>query len=362
MKKKTLVSVILVVALIVIIIIARTANGSSSEVSKSGRFAGTSGDRVLEVQVMILEPAVTGERVSTVGNILSNEEIEIRSEISGRIDSIFFEEGGRVRAGDVVLKINDAELQAQASRAAARLTLAEQEEQRQRLLFDKNLSSKQEYDNALTNLNLMKAEAQLVAAQLTKTVLRAPFDGKIGLRYVSVGSTINPSTLITTLQDTRTVKIDFSIPEKHALAVKVGDKLTFAIQGSPRTFIGSIYAIDPRIDPATRTLRLRGVSPNHDGTLLPGSLASVELSFRQKKTIMIPAYALIPELKSHVVYLAVNGKAEVRNVDIGIRTDQLVEIVKGVEAGDTLITSAILQLKPGTRVATRVSASGGKAQ
>lgn len=307
-------------------------------------------DQRIPVQMEVVHSEKLGERVLTVGTVLANEEVEIRSEISGKIDQIFFKEGGRVKKGEVLLKINDAELQAQLLRAQYRQTLTAEQAERQRQLFEKNLASQEEYDIMLSELNIRKAETQLIQVQLDKTEIRAPFEARIGLRWVSEGSYISPQTLITTLQDIHPLKIDFTIPEKYAGLIKAGDQITYTVQGISGKFSGTIYSFESKIDQATRTLRMRALSPNPDGVLIPGAFASIEVVMKEKEALLIPSYALIPELKGHRVFLNKAGKAFSQSVEIGTRTDQQVEITRGLQVGDTLITSAILQLRNGMAI------------
>lgn len=337
-------------ALLILAALVLPKLGSSDK--KPGINSSVSGsrDQQLAVRTFVVHPEMLGDRVLTVGTILPNEEVEIRSEISGKIDRILFKEGANVVKGEMLLKINDAELQARFLQASSRRTLAEQEEQRWRELIEKSLASPQEYDRALSELNVVKAEAQLIEAQLSKTEIRAPFDGVVGLRYVSEGSYVTPATRITMLQDHHVAKIDFAIPERYAGAVTKGDAINFSVEGSSRSFTGTVYAVESRIDPATRTLHVRALSPNPDGAFLSGAFANVEVVLKPKDTLMIPSNALIPELKGHKVFLYKGGKAVPQSVEIGVRTDERVEITQGMQPGDTLITSAILQLRPGMPV------------
>lgn len=307
-------------------------------------------DQRIPVQMEVVHSEKLGERVMTVGTVLANEEVEIRSEISGKIEKIFFKESGRVKKGEVLLKINDADLQAQLLRAEYRQTLAAEQAERQRQLFEKKLASQEEYDIMVSELNIRKAETQLIQVQIDKTEIRAPFEARVGLRWVSEGSYISPQTLITTLQDIHPVKIDFTIPEKYASQIGVGDQITFIVQGISGKFSGSIYSFESKIDQSTRTLRMRALSPNPDGVLIPGAFASIEVVMKEKESLLIPSFALIPELKGHRVFLLKEGKAISQSVEIGTRTEEQVEIIQGLQAGDTLITSAILQLRPGMAV------------
>ena len=322
----------------------KSDSSSTAPVTEAARASGTA------VRMLTVHAETLGDRIVTVGTILPNEEVEVRSETSGKIERIAFHEGRRVQKGDLLVKINDAELQAQLLRAQYREALTEQQEQRQRQLFDKKLASQEEFNIAVNELNIAKAEVQLIKTQIAKTEFRAPFDGVIGLRFLSEGSYVTPATRITTLQDNRTVKVDFKVPEKYASGIANGGKINFKIQEAARSFAGTIYARDTKIDQTSRTLHVLARSPNPDGALLPGSFANVEVMLAEKKALLIPAEALIPELKGHRVFVAKGGKAVSQEVEIGIRTDERVEVTQGLAEGDTLIASAILQLRHGMAV------------
>lgn len=322
----------------------KSNDSGNVQVAAASRETGTA------VRMLAVQPEKLGDRLVSVGTILPNEEVEVRSEISGKIERIAFQEGRRVPKGELLVKINDAELQAQLLRAQYREALAEQQEQRQRQLFERKLASQEEFNIAVNEWNIAKAEVQLIKTQIAKTEIRAPFDGVIGLRFLSEGSYVTPATRITTLQDNRTVKIDFKVPEKYASAIVSGGKINFRVHESSRNFTGTIYARDTKIDQVSRTLHVLARSPNPEGVLLPGSFANVEVILEEKEALLIPAEALIPELKGHRVFVAQAGKAVSREVEIGIRTEERVEVTQGLTAGDTLITSAILQLRPGMAV------------
>jgi membrane fusion protein (multidrug efflux system) len=338
-----------------VIVLVLPKVGSLRGNSNRSQTATTSRDQTPSVRTYILKSEKLGDNVNTVGTILSNEEVELKSEISAKVVKIFFKEGSKVKKSDLLVKMNDAEQQAQLLRAQHRQTLAEQMENRQRQLHEKKLTSEEEHETAVTELNIVKAEVQVIKAQIDRSEIRAPFDGVIGLRYVSEGSYITPATRIATLQDNRTVKIDFAIPEKYAGSIKTGDKINFTIQGSSKNYVGKVYALDPKIDMATRTLNLRANCPNPNGALFPGAFANVEVLFKEKEALVAPAEAIIPELKGHKIFLLKDGKAVSQSVKTGIRSDVFIEITDGAQAGDTLITSAILQLRDGMAVRPALS-------
>lgn len=347
-KKKRI--IILAVAIVILFLLLLPKLTGKSRANRTGGASNVGRDQKMSVKTEIIRSEKFAEKVLTVGTILANEEVEIRSEISGKIEKIFFKEGGQVRKGEVLLKINDAELQAQLQRAQYRQVLAEQQAERQRLLFEKKLASQEEYDILVNEANIRRAETRLIQVQIDKTEIRAPFDGVVGLRQVSEGSYISPQTVITTIQDIHAVKVDFTIPEKYVGSIKLGNQIQFSVQGIPGNFSGTIYSFESKIDPATRTLRMRAYSSNPNGILIPGAFASIEVVLKDKETVLIPSYALIPELKGHQVFLYKKGKARAQSVEIGTRTDEQIEITAGAQAGDTLITSAILQLRSGMEV------------
>ncbi len=346
MLKKPVVISVLAVAVIGVLITLRLS--PSKENSSAAKPAVAS---ALPVKGYVLNPRKLDNKVIASGTIAANEEVELRSEASGRITRILFSEGSTVKQGNLLVKINDNELQAQLQRTEYRRKLAEVREERQRKLLEQKAVSQEEYDNALNELNTLKAEIEITRAQIEKTEVRAPFDGQIGLRYVSVGAFITPTTKIATIENIRPVKIDFSVPEKYAGVVRKGDKVLFRVQSEEKKREGVVYAIEPKVDPATRTLPVRAIYPNSEGTVYPGAFAEVELQLQEiDRAFMIPTEALVPELKGQSVFVAKNGKATSRKVEVGIRTDKDVQITSGLNEGDTVITTGILQLRSGMSV------------
>ncbi len=324
----------------------------SSEASGAPAPAGV---RPLAVDGLVVAAERLSDRMFTTGSIRANEEIEVHSEISGKITSIHFQEGGGVRAGDLLVKINDSELQAQLRKADYRVTLASDREIRQKQLYEKGGISLEEYEATLNELNVLRADVELIQAQIAKSEIRAPFDGIVGLRQVSEGSYISPATAITTLQDVDPVKIDFSIPERYAQRVAVGARIEFRVEGVVESLVGTVYALEPRIEASTRTLLLRARSPNPGRRLLPGAFADIVLVFDEiEDAIAVPAIAIIPELGGKKVFVLENGKASPRIVETGIRTEDRVQILSGLAPYDTLLVSGVQLLRPGLPVQVQV--------
>jgi len=308
-------------------------------------------DMVVPVKAHIVSLETLGNSVYTTGTILANEEVELRSEISGKIVNILFKEGSFVSKGDLLIKINDADLQAQLRRAESKVKLSKEKESRQKQLRDGNLISQEEYDNTVGELNVNQADYDLIKAQIDKTEIRAPFGGIVGLRSVSEGSYVTTATVMARLQDFNSIKVDFSIPEKYSASVKTGDELEFKISGSNRLFQAKVYAIEPKINPGTRTLQIRAICNSSYKELIPGAFANVELNLKQiVDAILIPTVSIVPELKGQKVFLYKNGIVNAQNVEIGIREETRVQIISGLQKGDTVITSGILQVKPKSKV------------
>lgn len=305
----------------------------------------------LRVSAFTVQPAKFSETVSATGSLLADEGVELQAETNGKVVSIRFTEGAHVRKGDLLVKLNDADLVATRARAKYRKELAVLRERRIAQLLKQGVARQEEYDIALNELNVQDAEIDLTEAQIAKTEIRAPFDGIVGLRYVSEGSFVNATTRIATLQRLDRLKIDFSIPEKYAARVKVGNPLAFTVAGANPKFAGRIYALDPRIDAATRTVLIRAICPNPDGRLLPGSFANVAVTLAEVgDALMVPAVAVVPGLEEKNVFVIKDGKAERRAVQTGTRTENTVHILSGLAAGDLVITSGLQQMRPGQAV------------
>jgi membrane fusion protein (multidrug efflux system) len=326
--------------------------GSVPGGANPGRFAGGPGAGApLPVTARVLQPERIDNSITSTGTIIANEEVEIRSEIQGKISHIAFKEGAKVKKGDLLVRIEDSELQAQLLKARYARKLAEDNEFRMRKQLEIEAVSQKDYDQALNEVNMEKAQEKLLLAQLEKTQLRAPFAGTAGLKLFSEGAYVSPSALITTLQQIDPVKLDFTIPGKYVGRIKAGQTVRFTVQGSGKTLEGRIYAVDPRIDPDNRTLRLRALCPNAGQDVLPGAFAAVEIPLESMDSaLMVPSEAMSADARGARVFLFAGGKAEVRPVKAGLRTDSAVQIVSGLKQGDTVITSGIIQMRPGAAV------------
>jgi len=300
----------------------------------------------LNVVGYLIVPTQMSELVNSTGTLRPDEEVDLSFETSGKIIKINFTEGTRVKKGDLLAKINDKPLQAQLQKLQAQLKMALAKEFREKSLLDRDAISQESYDQIQTDVQSIKADINLIRARISETELRAPFDGIIGLRYLSEGSYATSSTKIARLIKISPLKIEFSISEKYASEIKIGYPITFKIDGSNNKFEASVYAIDPKIDIETRTIVLRALYPNKDEELKSGRYAGITLELSKiENTVSIPTEALIPEMDGEKVFIYKNGKAQSVNVSTGLRTESNIQITEGLKFGDTLITTGIMQLR-----------------
>lgn len=298
------------------------------------------------VKVFIAKRTMFSENILTTGTAMANEEADLKPEVSGKVVKIYFVEGSLVQEGMLLVKINDADLQAQLQKVTLQIQLAEEKEARQKKMLDINGVSKEEYDVLVNQVNTLKADRDYLYAQIRKTEIRAPFTGVVGLRNISEGTFVSPTTIVASMQQLKPMKIDFSIPEKYAGLLSKGDVLSFQKEGLEKSFKASVFAIEPKIDLATRTLKVRALSYEHQNQILPGNFVKINIAKNRSNSILIPTEALVPEMKGHKIYFYRNGKAIPTSVLAGTRTETKVLINEGVQEGDTIITSGLMQLKP----------------
>lgn len=350
MKKQLITGgIILIVVLLLAIPKLGWFGGKNGGAANGG--PGPQAAPVLPVEAIVLSPGKLDNKLIVTGSILANESLELKSEISGKITKIAFQEGTRVKKGDVLVQINDEEIRAQLLKQKYNQKLNEDNEFRQRKLLEKDAISQEEYDNALNRLNTTVADVRLLEAQLAKTKLTAPFDGVIGLRYISEGAYLTPNTAIATLYNNSPAKIEFAVPSRYAAQISTGKEVFFKVEGDTTFHKGKVYAVEPRIDQNTRTLSLRALADNPDGKLLPGQFVELQLILGTSlDALMIPTEAIVPEQGGKKVFVLANGVVKETPVETGIRTNYNLEITQGLKAGDTVLTTGVLQLRGGMKV------------
>jgi len=305
----------------------------------------------IPVEAVVAQATSLRDAISVNGSTASNEQVAITAEVPGKIESIQFKEGEFIKKGKVLVKLEDEELQAERERLVVQRRLNQKIAERLKALYEKEGVSLQEYEVAAAEVEKTEAEITLLDAQLEKRVIRAPFAGQLGLRMVSEGSYLSPGTPIVQLISTNPIKLEFDVPEKYSRAVEVGSRVTFKLDGSDRSFQANVIAREPSIDPDTRTLRFKATAPNPGGGILPGAFADVQVELEEfAGTILLPTQTIIPELNNKKVFRYRNGKAEPAIVETGIRQERYIQVTKGLNPGDTVITTGLLQLKPGAPV------------
>jgi membrane fusion protein (multidrug efflux system) len=305
----------------------------------------------LPVQTAIIHLQALEESLTATGTVRAEESIDVQPEVSGKLLKIFFQEGTVVRAGELLARINDSELRATHQRAVYRRELAGLKARRISQLVANGGVTQQEYDIAISEFNVLEAEVSLIEAQLARTEIRAPFDGVIGLRNVSEGAYVTPLTKIATFQRLDQMKVDFALPEKYAYRIKPDSEVSISVAGGSQPLQGRVYAVDPRIDGATRTVLVRALCPNPGGRLLSGGFVSVRLAMaRVPDAILVPSFAVLLGVTEKSVFVVEDGKASRRVVSTGTRTNSAVQILEGLRSGDTIITSGLQQLRDGQPV------------
>ncbi|MDL2228516.1 efflux RND transporter periplasmic adaptor subunit [Bacteroidales bacterium OttesenSCG-928-K03] len=358
MKKKRWV-LIAIIAVFVAVIIAvpyfkRYFVGKDIKEAPSQAVSTSPSQRSLNVNAEIIKYQAMTDKTVTTGNILPSEQVDLAFESSGKITDIFFNEGEFIKKGTLLAKINDKPLLAQLQKLETQLPLAQDRVYRQETLLAKNAVSQEAYEYVVTELEKLKADIELVKANIEQTALYAPFDGIIGLREVSEGAYVSPTTNIARLTNISTLKIDFAVPESYANEVKKGTKIKFKLEdnsGIIRDYDAEVYAVESKIDMATRTLQVRALYDNPAMKLIPGRYTSVEITRNEiPNALSVPSEAIIPEMGRNLVYLYKDGIAQPAEIVTGIRTESRVQALNGISVGDTLIISGVMQLRTGTKV------------
>ncbi len=354
MKKRYIFYIVLALGLAWLVYYRIGENKKIQGGGSAGRGAAGSGAG-MGVNGIIAEYSDFNNALEVTGSIEANESVTLHGEVSGLVTGIYFQEGSYVEKGKLLVKINDRDIQAQLQQAKTKESLSTTSESRAKQLLEKGAISQEEYDIALADLSTLKSQTALIYSQLAKTSIVAPFSGKIGLRAISVGEYLTPSTAIANLLSTNPIKINFSIPEKYMSQIKTGSQILFTTDGSATEHVGKVYAIEPGINTATRTLQIKALADNPNNLLLPGSFAKIKLTLNTiKDAILVPNEAVIPVLKGKVVYISKNGKATQVPVEAGTRTADNILITEGLKKGDTVLTTGALTLKEGSAVKVNI--------
>ena len=350
---KRWIAIVLVVAVLGGIIyynkVLHPAPGASAGGAGKGGAGGKGGppnNAPSSVNGYVVQAQRLREDIVSSGSLLAAEQVDIYPEISARITQLNIREGQPVAKGALLVKLFDADLRAQLQKLQAQADNARRTEDRNKQLLERGGISQQEYDIVTTNLRSSLADIELVNANLQRTEIRAPFSGVIGLRNVSSGAVVSPSTLIVRLQQISSLKLDFSIPEKYGPFVRPGSTISFLVDGATETSQGVVYAVEPGVDEQTRNLRIRAKVNNASARFRPGTFARVTLTVQNEQSLVVPTQAVIPQTRSNQVILVKGGKAVFKDIKIGLRTAGVVQVLNGLQRGDTVVTTGLLFLKP----------------
>jgi membrane fusion protein, multidrug efflux system len=315
--------------------------------SNSNKESGKKDAQPPKVDVIIAQEQDFPAGLEVNGTVLSEEMIELHPEISGRITYLNLPDGALVTEGTVFARINDADLQAQLKQQQVSLELAQKTESRMKQLLSVKGIDQATYDATLNEMNTREANIDVLKAQIDKTVTKAPFSGKLGLRQVSLGAYVTPQTLLGTLQQFEKIKIDFTVPEAYVSLVKVGNKVNVQTNSSDEKLVATISAVEPEINTSSRNIKVRARLDS--GTLYPGAFVKVILK-EDARGIVVPSNAIIPDAQSNQVVVVKGGKGMYTYVETGTRTTDLVEITEGLKTGDTVVVSGVLFVRPKAKV------------
>lgn len=305
----------------------------------------------ISVDGYIIYPSVLHSSIEVAGTLLPFEEIEIHPEVSGKVTYLNIHEGTHVPKGTLLARLFDGDLQAQLEKLKVQLQVAEKTEERQQDLLKIGGISQQDYDLTVLDVNSIKADIQVLKAAIDKTIIRAPFDGKIGFKNISIGAFITPTTVITTLRQDRKLKLEFSVPERFTPEVKLGKTINFTTASSSKVYHAKIYATESGITEENRSLKVHGEVENKDNNITAGSFAKVAFDMDDKEdAVMIPTQAIIPQARNKQVIVYNGGAADFKIVTTGTRDSAKVEILDGLSIGDTVITTGLLTIKPGSKI------------
>lgn len=312
---------------------------------------GRGGGRSLPVSFYVADFGEGADGLLRLGTLVARERVDIVSEMSGRVVTINFQEGQSVSKGEVLVSLNDDELQAQLRRTEYQYQLSGQRLERQKILLSKDAVSREDYDQVLTEYNMLRQDIEQLKVKIEKSKVRAPFDGVLGFREISEGAFLQPNSKISTLVDVKNLVVEFSVPEKYVSSKLAGSKALFSVEGISRSFEAEVYAVEPQIDVKTRTIMLRARYQNRDGLLRPGMSAKVVMNpQRREATLFIPNEAIIPDVMGRSVWVINGGKAKKLVVQTGNRSADKIEVLSGISVGDSVIVSGLMQLREGMSV------------
>lgn len=299
----------------------------------------------------VVKPTSFSEEIEITGTLIANQEVTVASELTRKVVQVYAKEGNYVSAGTLLFQLDDADLQAQLERLRQQEKLAALNEARLKDLIEHDAAVQQDYDQAATNLSVLKAEIRALAVTIDKARIRAPFNGRIGIVRVYQGALVTPSTVLTNIVDDTRMKIEFAVPEKYANLVVIGKPQRFTVESDTIVYGATVVAKESKMNDQTRTLLVEAIGANPHGRLVSGQSARLVLALHSSSdALKVPSQALMPSAQGYAVYVARNNKVQFTPVEIGQRGDLEIQILKGLHDGDTVVTSNLLRLTPGADV------------
>ncbi|HEY0683952.1 MAG TPA: efflux RND transporter periplasmic adaptor subunit [Steroidobacter sp.] len=334
---------------------ACTDSGTNSKGNKGGRAGGPREVPVTTAQPKLKDFAL---EVEALGTVRAKESVDITAKVADRVAAIHFEEGKQVRKGEVLVELDNEEARADLAAAEAAERDSRSQFKRSKELFQTRALSEAQLDQLEATMLANQARVAAARSRLNDRLIRAPFDGRVGLRNVSLGSLVSPGGVITTLDDLSIVKLDFAVPELFLSSLKPGLTVEAQTTAYPNTtFKGRVDSVDTRVDPTTRAIVVRALIDNKDHRLRPGMFMTLQLVRKAGMALMLPESAIVPEDSKHFVFVVADGRARKREIKIGRRRPGEVEILTGVTEKDTVVIDGTLNLHDGTPVATRTESA-----
>jgi membrane fusion protein (multidrug efflux system) len=305
----------------------------------------------ISVEGFLVKPHSISDNIEVPGSLLPTEETQIKTEVSGRVVKLNIQEGTFVERGALLVKLFDEDLQAQLRKLEVQLQIAQKTEERQKELLAINGISQQDYDLSALSVENLKADIQATKIAISKTEIRAPYRGKLGLRNVSLGAYLSPNEIVTTLREVDQLKLEFSVPEKYAKEIAKGSKIKFKVDGGEKMHTASVLATESGVDQSTRTLRVKAIVTEKHPELVPGVFARVNLQLgNDTNALLIPTQAVIPQARNKQVIVLRKDSAQFTVVETGLRDSVYVQIVNGLKEGDTVVTTGLMAVKPNAKI------------
>lgn len=320
-----------------------------ADAPKPGPATGSANE--IPAEAYVVTPQTLEASVTIAGTLFPYEETEMTPEVAGKITGLYIREGAFVNKGAVLATLFDEDLKAQLNKLDVQLRVAKKTRERQDQLLKIGGISQQDYDLTILNESTIEADIAVLKAAINKTVVRAPYSGRLGFKNISMGAYVTPQTVLTTISQTSRLKLQFSVPEKYFSRVNVGDRIEFRTETSPKVYEARIVATEAGITAENRSLKVQAVVDRVDKNLSAGGFANIIFNLgKEENAVMIPSQSVIPQARDKKVIVYRNGHPDFATVTTGIRDSAKIEILSGIQIGDTVLTTGLLMIKPDSKI------------